>query len=85
MNSYGNKSPYEPYDFENKLIKKAKLDKVTMVVSENQISGKIFVEFFTRSGKLRLQRNFDKLEEAKPFMKSIKSSDDLKRYFGLNQ
>jgi hypothetical protein len=85
MNSYGNKSPYETYDFENKVIKKKKLDKVTLTVSENQISGKIFVEFFTRSGKLRLQRNFEKLEDAQPFMKSIKSADDLKKYFGLNQ
>jgi hypothetical protein len=83
MNSYGNKSPYHAYEFANKVIRKTKLDKVTLTMCENQISGKIFVEFSTRSGKLKLQRNFETLDKAEVFAEKIKSADDLKKYFGL--
>jgi hypothetical protein len=84
MNSYGNKSPYHTYEFANKVVRKAKLDGVTLTIAENEISGKIFVEFSTRRGKLKLQRNFEKLDDAEVFAGKFKSADDLKKYFGLN-
>ena len=83
MNSYGNKSPYHAYEFANKIIVKKQLDKVKLTIAENKISGKIFVEFSTRRGKLKLQRNFEKMEQAEIFAKKFKSADDLKKYFGL--
>lgn len=83
MNSYGNKSPYHTYEFANKTIRKAKLDGMTLTIAKNKISGKIFVEFSTKRGKLKLQRNFDKLEDAEVFALKFESADDLKKYFGI--
>lgn len=83
MNSYGNKSPYHAYEFANKLIKKVKLDQMTLKMEKNKISDKIFVEFSTRRGKLKLQRNFDNMEDAEIFADKFKSADDLRNYFGL--
>jgi hypothetical protein len=83
MNSYGNKSPYHAYEFANKTIKKVKLDGMTLTMAQNKISDKIFVEFSTRRGKLKLQRNFDNMEDAEVFAGKFKSADDLKNYFGL--
>lgn len=83
MNSYGNKSPYHTYEFANKKIRKTKLDGMTLVMSKNEISHKIFVEFATKRGKLKLQRNFDNLDDAEKFANKFKSAEDLKNYFGL--
>ena len=60
------------YNFENKIIKQTKVDSlITLTVSKNLISGKIFVEFLSKDGKLKLQRNFDNtvigIEEARKF------------------
>jgi hypothetical protein len=75
-------------NFENKILKKKKLDKeANLKISQNEMSGRIFVEFSAPSAKLTLQKSFqDTYEgnvEAQKFAKTIKSIDDLRRYFGL--
>lgn len=75
-------------NFENKILKKKKLDKeATLKISQNDMSSRIFVEFSSEDGKLVLQKSFQNTYEgtveSQAFAKSIKSIDDLKRYFGL--
>lgn len=75
-------------NFENKIIKKKKIDKeLNLKVTQNNASERIFVEFSSENGKLVLQKSFQKnhkgTEEALEFQDSIKSIADLKKYFGL--
>lgn len=73
-----------------KLLKEKKIDKsTTLKVSQNLMSGRIFVEFVSNNPRIVLQKNFQnsldgKLESEK-FAKSIKSTDQLKEYFGLKK
>ena len=73
-----------PMDF--KLLKKKEIDKgVTLKVTKNIMSNRIFVEFISESPKLTLQKNFQdslygKIESEK-FVKSISSLEDLLAYF----
>jgi len=72
------------------VLKNKKLDeKLTVMVTQNDRSGRIFVEFISDDGKLVLQRSFQNtvcgLQEAEQFQKSFKSIKDLKKYFGLKQ
>lgn len=73
-----------------KVLKKKKLgEELTLKVSKNEMSGRIFVEFATNDGKMVLQKSFqatyDGEKESEKFSKSIKSLSDLKKYFGINQ
>lgn len=77
-------------NFENKILKKKKLDKeLTLKVTQNEMSGRIFVEFASETGKMVLQKSFQNTyegkKEADSFQKSIKSISDLKKYFGLKK
>jgi hypothetical protein len=58
-----------------------------MQISENEHSERIFVDFYTVDGKLKIQKsfqnNFEGNKEAKEFQKRFKSLVDLKKYFGL--
>ncbi|HEY5236469.1 MAG TPA: hypothetical protein VIJ14_09850 [Rhabdochlamydiaceae bacterium] len=73
-----------------KLIKEKNLDENTVLkVSKNIMSGRIFVEFSSENPRIVLQKNFqdsiDGKKEADIFSKSIKSTNQLKSYFGLDK
>jgi len=70
------------------VIKKKKLDKETMMtVSKNGIGKRIFVDFYTIDGKLRVQKSFPDNgvgeRDSKQFQKQIKSTMDLMNYLGI--
>ena len=71
-----------------KLIKEKKIDEnTTLKVSQNLMSGRIFVEFSSTGPNLVLQKSFqdnlDGKSKSNEFAKSIKSTKDLHKYFGL--
>lgn len=71
---------------ENKILEKVKLDNnVTKKITQNNMSGRIFVEFLSTSPRMMLQKSFqDTIEgrkDAEKFSNSIKSLNDLKDYF----
>jgi len=73
-----------------KMLRKRDLDRgTTLKVTQNLMSGRIFVEFATEDRKLVLQKNFqdslDGKSESEKFAKSIKSTDQLREYFGLEK
>lgn len=73
---------------ETKLISKTKLDQdLTVKVTQNNMSGRIFVEFHSPSARLLVQKGFqdtyDGRREAVEFENRIKSLNDLKSYFGV--
>jgi hypothetical protein len=75
-------------NFENKILKKKKLGKeVTLKISQNEMSGRIFVEFSSEDGKLVVQKSFQNTyegnKEAQSFSKTIKNMDGLRKHFGL--
>jgi hypothetical protein len=75
-------------NFENKILKKKRLDKeTTLKISQNEMSGRIFVEFSSENAKLVLQKSFQNTyegnKEAQQFAKTIENIDGLRRYFGL--
>lgn len=77
-------------NFEVKILKKKKLDKeLNIKVTQNEMSGRIFVEFSSEDGKLVLQKSFQNTyegtKEAEQFQKNIKSIKDLRKYFGLSK
>jgi hypothetical protein len=77
-----------PVNSDFRLIKEKNLDEdTTLKVSQNLMSGRIFVEFSSKNPRIVLQKNFqDSLDgkaESQKFAKSIKSKKDLKKYFGL--
>ncbi len=77
---------YNP--FATKVVKTKKIGKdLVLQISENDHSERIFVDFSTVDGKLKLQksfqRNFEGKKEAKEFQGKFKSVTDLKKYFGL--
>ena len=76
---------YNP--FANKVIKTKKLGGLLLQISENEHSERIFVDFSTVDGKIKLQKsfqnNFEGKKEAKEFQEKFKSLIDLKKYFGL--
>lgn len=76
-------------NFETKILKKKKIDKeLTLKVTQNGMSGRIFVDFSSEDGKLVLQKSFQNTfegsKEAEQFQKKFKSINDLRKYFGLN-
>ena len=75
-------------DFE--IIKEKRIDKeTTLMVTKNIMSGRIFVEFTSDNPRIVLQKNFqDSLygrKESEKFVKSIKSTDQLREYFGIKK
>lgn len=77
-----------PVTSDFKLIKEKKLDKeTTLLIKQNLMSGRIFVEFAMGTPKLFLQKHFqDSFEgrnDSKAFSESIKNGKDLKKYFGF--
>jgi hypothetical protein len=73
-----------------KLLKEKKLDKeTTLTIKQNLMSGRIFVEFVSTNPGLVLQKNFqdnyDGKTKSEEFSKSIKSTDQLRKYFGLKK
>ena len=74
--------------FENKILKTKKLAKeIQMQVSVNDMTSRIFVEFSTLEGKLKVQKafqnTFEGKKQAREFEKKFKNLKDLKEYFGL--
>lgn len=79
-----------PVNGDFKLIKEKKLDKnTTLKISQNLMSGRIFVEFASSDPKVTLQKNFqDSLtgkKESEKFSKSIKNTKQLREYFGIKK
>lgn len=77
-------------NYDSKVLKKKKIDKeLTLKVTQNEMSGRIFVEFTSEDGKLVLQKNFqntyDGKRESDLFQKRFKSINDLRKYFGLEK
>ena len=75
---------------ENKVLKQKKLNKeLNLKVTQNNMSGRIFVEFKSEDGKIILQRSFQDTHEgqveSEKFAKSLKSLSDLKKYFGITK
>lgn len=73
---------------DNKVLKKKKIDKeLNLKVTQNEMSGRIFVEFASEDGKLVIQKSFqntyDGKKDAEGFQKKFKSLNDLKKYFGI--
>ena len=73
-----------------KLLKEKKIDKgTTLRVSQNLMSGRIFVEFTSNNPRIVLQKNFQNTMDGKlqseKFAKSIKSTDQLREYFGIKK
>lgn len=71
-----------------KLIKEKKVDKgTTLKISKNLMNGRIFVEFASDNPRIVLQKNFqdtvDGRGKSEEFAKSIKSTDQLREYFGI--
>jgi hypothetical protein len=75
---------------ENKILKNKKLDKETILnITQNSSNNRIFVEFKSENSKIVLQKTFPGTYQGKvdaeEFSKTIKSIDDLKKYFGLKK
>lgn len=73
----------------NKVLKNKKLDEQSnLKVTQNEMSGRIFVEFSSEDGKLVLQKSFqgtlEGKKDAERFSKTIKSIESLRKYFGIN-
>ena len=70
-----------------KTLKKKKIDKeLSLKVTQNEMSGRIFVEFYSENGKLVVQKNFQNTYEGKKqseeFQKRFKSIKEFKKYLG---
>jgi len=74
-------------NLENKVIKEKVVKDLTLSITRNETSGRIFVQFTSAYPKLTLQKSFQDNHqgnlEAEAFAKSIKSVSDLRKYFGL--
>lgn len=71
-----------------KVIKKKKLDQNTnLKVFKHEATERVLVEFSSDICKMVIQKSFQDTYEgrlaAEDFQKTIKSTDDLKRYFGI--
>jgi len=72
-----------------RIIKEKQLDDVVLKITQNLMSGRIFVEFNSSNPKLTLQKSFqDNLDgktKSEVFSKSIKNVSQLKQYFGIKE
>ena len=80
--------PVQNNPFKNRVIKNKKLGKDALLqVSVNEISKRIFVDFSSLDGKIKVQKsfqdNFEGKKQAKEYEKTFKSLIDLKKYFGM--
>lgn len=68
-------------------IRKTELDGMTVKVSLNEAQERIFVDFVSEDGKLKLQKSFQNnflgLKDAEKFEASMKSIKELKGYFKI--
>jgi hypothetical protein len=73
--------------FVNKIVKTKKLGSLLLQISENEYSERIFVDFSTIDGRLKVQKsfqnNFEGKKKAKEFQGRFKNLGDLKKYLGL--
>ena len=74
---------------DTKVLRKKKLDKdLTVKVSRNEASERIFVEFSSKDGRLVVQKSFQDTYtgrlEAKEFEGTYKSIEDFKQHFKIN-
>lgn len=72
-----------------KILKEKNIDKeTTLKITKNLMSGRIFVEFSSNEPRIVLQKNFpdswDGKKKSEEFAKSITSTDELRKYFGIN-
>ena len=79
-----------PTNTDFKLLKEKKLDKLTTLkVTQNLMSGRIFVEFRSSNPGLILQKNFQDNRDGKlkseEFAKSIRTTKQLRKHFGLDE
>jgi hypothetical protein len=77
------KNPYQ-----NRVTKTKKLGKDALLqISINDINKRIFVDFSSIDGRLKIQKsfqdNFEGKKQAKQFESSFKNLKDIKRYFGI--
>lgn len=73
---------------ENKILKNLELSRgLTLKVTQNEMAGRILIEFKSEDGKLTLQKSFQNTVEGRMeserFEKKIRTLRDLKVYFGL--
>jgi hypothetical protein len=71
-----------------KVMREKKIDKdTTLVIKKNVMNGRIFVEFTSSNPRIVLQKNFQDSYDGKnlseAFAKSIKSTEQLRAYFGI--
>lgn len=74
--------------FQNKVTKVKKLGKdAVLQTSVNDITKRIFVDFSSTDGRLKIQKSFQNTfegkKQAKEFEKAFKSLNDLKKYFRM--
>ena len=74
--------------FQNRVVKTKKLGKdALMQVSINEIAKRIFVDFSSIDGRIKVQKSFqDTFEgkkEAKEFEKRFKNLNEIKVYLGI--
>jgi hypothetical protein len=77
------KNPYQ-----NRITKTKKLGKDALLqISINDISKRIFVDFSSVDGRLKVQKsfqnNFEGKKQAREFEGSFKNLKDIKKYFGM--
>ncbi len=73
-----------------KLIKEKKIDKeTTLKISQNLMSGRIFVEYVSNNPRIVSQKNFQDTYDGKrlseEFAKRFKSTKELREYFGIKE
>jgi len=88
MNKPPNRIKLANYD--SKVLKKKKIDKeLNLKVTQNEMSGRIFVEFSSEDGKMITQKSFqntyDGKKDSELFQKRFKSINDLKKHFGVQK
>ena len=71
---------------ENKVLRKKKVDKdLSLLVTKNDASERLFVEFSSKDRKLVLQRSFQNTyygrQDADVFENSFQSFDQFREYF----
>jgi hypothetical protein len=69
-------------------IREKKIDEETILkVSQNLMSGRIFVKFVSDNPRIVLEKNFQDSYDGKlkseEFAKSIRSTEQLREYFGI--
>ena len=74
--------------FQDKVVKVKKLGKNALLqVSKNDHSNRIFVDFSSVDGRIKVQKsfqdNFEGRKEAKEFEKRFKSLEEIKKYLGI--